>query len=256
MAAGGIEHTPVITEVVNAILGGPAAYLLDLFGLAYNPHEPIPTHVLVSGIIIGVLLGFASIVRRHLREVPEHWTQHIAEIFMAQIHGMVDDMIGHKGRQFQAIVSTLALYLLFSNLIGLLPFFAAPTASPNTTVALALVVFLYYNWHGIRTQGIVHYLRHFAGPRLPSWLIPVNVLIFFIEMISNFARILSLSMRLFGNIFGGDMVVIVLLVLAPYFIPGLFPIIVFSIVHGSLQAFVFVMLTIMYIASAVETEEH
>lgn len=254
MAAGGIEHTLLVTEIVNWAVGQPIAAVLDFLGLPYPHEEPVPGHVVVSGLIVGLLLWFGTTVHRRLKEVPDHWTQHVAELFMGFIHGLVDEMIGHKGRRFQPIVATLGIYIFMANQVGLLPFMASPTASLNTTLALALIVFLYYNWHGVKAQGVIHYLRHFAGPELPLWMLPINVLIFFIEIISNFARILSLSVRLFGNIFGGDMVVIIFFMLVPYFVP--LPMMIFSVIHGGLQAFVFIMLTVLYIAAAVAEEEH
>jgi F-type H+-transporting ATPase subunit a len=252
--AGGIEHTLLITEAVNYVIGKPVAMLLDALGLPYPKETPVPGHVVVATIIVGGLLLFAWAVRKRLKEVPDHWSQHVAEVFVGAIHSLVDDMIGHKGRRYQAIVGSLALFILLGNLIGLLPFFASPTASPNTTLALSITVFLYYHWQGLKAQGLLHYLRHFAGPELPKWLLPLNALFFVIEILSHSSRVISLAVRLFGNIFGEDVVLIILFSLMPYFLP--IPLMGLAIFTSVLQTFIFIMLTMMYLAGAVATEEH
>jgi F-type H+-transporting ATPase subunit a len=252
--ASGIEHILPLTAAVNELIGGPVASLLDALGLPYPKETPVPNHVVVATLIVGGLLLFAAMLRRGLKEVPEGSSQHVAEIFMGAIHGLVEEIIGHKGRRYQALIGTLALFILLGNLVGLLPFFGSPTASPNTTMALAISVFLYYHWHGVREQGLLHYLRHFAGPELPLWLLPLNILFFFIEILSHCSRVLSLAIRLFGNIFGEDVVLVILFSLLPYFVP--IPMMGLAIFTSVLQTFVFIMLTMMYLAGAVATEEH
>jgi F-type H+-transporting ATPase subunit a len=250
----GIDHTLLVTEAVNAVIGKPVAYVLETLGLPYPHQTPVPNHVVVAGIIVGGLLLFASVLRKRLKEVPDHWMQHIAELFMSTIHKLVDDVIGPKGRRYQALIATLALFILLSNYSGLLPLLSAPTASPNTTLALSLTVFVYYHWQGVKTQGVLQYLRHFAGPKLPAWLIPLNILFFLIEILSHTSRVLSLAVRLFGNIFGEDVVLIILFALMPYLAPA--PMMAFGLFTGLLQTFIFVMLTMMYLAGAVAVEEH
>jgi F-type H+-transporting ATPase subunit a len=252
--ASGIDHVLPLTAAVNGVLGGPVARMLDELGLPYQKETPIPNHVVVAALIVGGLLLFAWIVRKSLTEVPQRPRQHFAEIFVGVIHGLVDEIIGHKGRRYQGLIGTLALFILFGNLVGLLPFFGSPTASPNTTLALSISVFLYYHWQGIREQGVLRYLRHFAGPSLPALMLPLNVLFFFIEILSHCSRVLSLAIRLFGNIFGEDVVLIILFSLLPFFIP--IPMMGLAIFTSVLQTFVFIMLTMMYLAGAVATEDH
>lgn len=252
--ASGIEHVLPLTALANKLVGGPVSAMLDALGLPYPKETPIPNHVVVGTLIVGGLLLLAAWVRKGLREVPEGGGQHVAELFMQAIHNLVDEIIGHKGRRYQALIATLALFILLGNLVGLLPFFGSTTASLNTTLALALTVFVYYHWAGVKEQGVMRYLRHFAGPHLPTWLLPLNVLFFFIEILSHCARVMSLAIRLFGNIFGEDVVLIILFTLMPYFVP--IPMIGMAIFTSILQTFVFIMLTMMYLAGAVATEEH
>lgn len=252
--ASGIDHVLPLTAAVNAVLGGPVASLLDALGLPYPKETPIPNHVVVGAVVVAGLLLFAAWLRKGLKEVPVSGAQHVAEMFMAGIHNLVEDVIGHKGRRYQALIAALALYIFVGNAIGLLPFMGSPTASPNTTLSLSLIVFVYYHWAGVKEQGVLHYLRHFAGPHLPTWLIPLNVLFFFIEILSHTSRVLSLAIRLFGNIFGEDVVLIILFSLLPYFAP--IPMMGLAIFTSILQTFVFIMLTMMYLAGAVATEEH
>jgi F-type H+-transporting ATPase subunit a len=166
-------------------------------------------------------------------------------------------MIGRQGRQFLPFIGTAGLFILTSNLLANIPGFAKPTANWNTTVALAVTVFVYYNYCGIRQQGLVNYLKHFCGP--VWWLAP---LMFPIEFIGHLARPVSLSIRLFGNMFGEESVVVILLSLTwlvmPYLIwlTVMLPLGLFTAI---VQTFVFIMLSMVYIAGAVEEghgEEH
>ncbi len=163
-------------------------------------------------------------------------------------------MIGPKGKKYLGLVGTLALYIALANLVGLLPTLSSPTASPNTTLALSLTVFFYYHWEGLRSQGVLKYLRHFAGPHLEWYMAPLNALFFVIEILSHTSRIMSLAVRLFGNIFGEDMVIIILFMLLPYFAP--IPIMGLAIITSLVQSFIFVALTMVYLAGAVAVEEH
>ncbi|HET7711675.1 MAG TPA: F0F1 ATP synthase subunit A, partial [Thermoanaerobaculia bacterium] len=136
-----------------------------------------------------------------------------------------------------------------SNIFGLFFFLQPPTSNPSTTFALSISAFLYYNYRGIKEQGLLHYLKHFMGPVL--FLAP---LMFVIEMIGNFARILSLSMRLFGNIFGEHTATGIFMGLVPVIVP--WPMMALGIFGAVLQTFVFIMLTMVYISGAVAAEEH
>jgi F-type H+-transporting ATPase subunit a len=171
------------------------------------------------------------------------------EAVVGGLLGMLEENVGHKGRQFLGLVGTLGLFILVSNLLGLVPFFSSPTVSLNMPVGCALVTFLYYNYQGIRAQGAVPYFKHFLGP-----VLPLAVIMLPIEIISHLSRVLSLSIRLFGNIFGEELVVLVLASLIPFLVPV--PMMLFGVFGSLLQAFVFVMLTMIYLGGAVAAEEH
>jgi F-type H+-transporting ATPase subunit a len=172
------------------------------------------------------------------------------EVVIEAFHGLLDQMIGRQGRQFLPLIGTAGLFILASNLLGNIPGFQPPTANWNTTVALAVTVFLSYNYFGIRKHGLLNYLKHFCGPIW--WLAPI---MFAIEFIGHLARPVSLSIRLFGNIFGEESVIVILLSLAwlvmPYLI-WLGIMLPLSLFTAVVQTFVFIMLSMVYIAGAVE----
>jgi len=151
-------------------------------------------------------------------------------------------------RKYLPLTGALALYIFFANMIGIIPGFESPTSNVNLTLVLALIVFFYYHYEGIKKNGVVHYFSHFAGP--VKMLAP---LMFPIEIISHISRIISLSFRLFGNIKGDDLFLAVLLMLAPWIVPlPAFALLTFS---ALLQAFIFMILTYVYLAGAVTLEE-
>jgi len=155
------------------------------------------------------------------------------------------DITGEEGRWFFPIVATLFLYIAVCNLCGLLPGFFPPTASINTTLSCALPVFIFTHYIGVKYHG-AKYIKHFLGP--VWWMSP---LIFVIELIGHFARIMSLSFRLFGNIMGHELVLMILFMLAGAFFAPL-PIMAMGIFVSFVQAFVFFLLSIMYFAGAME----
>ena len=173
------------------------------------------------------------------------------EIFTEMVMKFLDDIIGHRGREFLPLIGTLAFFILFSNLLGLIPGFLPPTDNLNTTLACALVIFFATHYYGLKAHGI-KYLKHFLGPVL--WLAPLMLPI---EIISHLARILSLSMRLFGNIMA-DHMLLALTLAAPLFLPlFLSPLSLFLGVFVSLiQTFIFALLSMIYISLAVEESEH
>ena len=251
----GIEHTLEITKIVNRVIGGPAESILSKLNLL--PQEMkvvdgvkivIPDHTVQAWLLLVVLGFLAWRWGRKFSVVPKGF-QHAVEIFSDVLHGFLTDIIGPKGPKYFPLIGTLAIFILLSNLAGLVPGLMSPTNNLNTTVACALIVFFYYHVQGIKEQGFVHYAKHFAGP--VWWLAPIMVPI---ELIGHLARPLSLSIRLFGNIMGEDIVIIILFILAPQLIP--IPMILMAIFTSILQAFIFIMLSMMYIAGAVAAEEH
>ena len=234
----------------------PAFQLPNFLGFLGVSGEWIPPHVLFTWVVMAILVVFGFVVGRTLRAVPGP-LQNFAEVIVEGFYGLLDQMIGRQGRQFLPLVGTAGLFILTSNLLANIPGFQPPTANWNTTIALAVTVFLSYNYFGIRKHGLLNYLKHFCGPIW--WLAP---LMFPIEFIGHLARPVSLSVRLFGNIFGEESVVTILLSLSwlvmPYLI-WLGVMLPLSLFTAAVQTFVFIMLTMVYIAGAVEEghgEEH
>jgi F-type H+-transporting ATPase subunit a len=204
-------------------------------------------------------------------------SQNFMEVVLEQFLNELDETVGHDGRRYIPLIATLGLFILVANLMGLVPGLIAPTANLNTTAACALIVFFTYHWIGMRKQGVVNYLKHFAGP-VPVALKP---LMFVIEIISHCARPLSLSLRLFGNMMAGHILLAIFFfmmgfdgmlgwalsgslagiavgapsaVLMVVFVVGfLYPL---KILVAFIQTFIFCKLAMLYIAGAVEEAEH
>lgn len=203
-------------------------------------------HVTYTWVIMIILAVLTFVVRGSMRIVPTG-LQNMFEVVITGLADFMDQTIGHGGRRFMPLIGTLAFFILMGNLMGLIPGFASPTANINTNLALALTVFCVYNLVGIQKKGIVKYVKHFMGPIW--WLAP---LMFPIEIISHLARPITLSVRLFGNIKGEEMVILVLLFLVPLLLPV--PMMVFAAFTGVLQTLVFILLTMVYLQGALADE--
>ena len=212
-------------------------------------HVHPPDHVVMAIFVAVVLSGFAIFFRRRISVENPGRLQLVLEAVVGGLLSLLRDNVGAKGRPFLGLVGTLALFILVSNLFGLVPFFSSPTVSINMPVGCAIVAFLYYNFQGIRAHGAKKYFAHFLGPS--PWL---AIVMLPIEIISHLSRILSLSVRLFGNIFGEELVVVVFAFLIPFVVPV--PMMAFGVFGSTLQAFVFTMLTVIYLGGAVAAEEH
>lgn len=196
-------------------------------------------------IIALALLSFLA--TRSITKVPGK-LQNFMEIIVNGIENMIVDTMGEHGRPFFPLIATLALFILTSNLIGLIPGFFPPTANLNTTAACALVVFVATHAVGIKEHGF-HYVKHFMGPI--AWLAP---LIFFIEVIGHVSRLLSLSLRLFGNMQGHELVLMIFFTLgAKYYLPvAPLPMMLMGVLVSFIQAFVFMLLSMIYIQGSLE----
>ncbi len=193
------------------------------------------------------LIAFFLIVRITLSVDKPNPAQQIAEIVHEVGGGLADQIIGHGYQRFQAFVTCIFLFVLINNLLGLIPGIAAPTTSPFVPLGLAVTTFAYYNFNGIRANGIGGYLKQIAGP---VWWI--SWLIFPIELISHFARVLSLTIRLYANMFASDMVTLGFFSLVPVGVPVIF--LGLHVFVSMIQAFVFMLLTMIYLSLAVSHE--
>jgi F-type H+-transporting ATPase subunit a len=221
--------------------------LFTFFGLISENHNFLfITHMLLSAFIA---IFLAKVAMSNLQLVPRG-TQNLMEAYLNGVLEMGIDVMGKAhARKYLALVATIGLFVGIANLIGIIPGFEAPSSSLNMTLTLALTVFVYYNYVGIKTHGVIKYFKHFTGP--VWWL---AWLMFPVEIVSHFSRIISLSFRLMGNIKGDDMFLAVILMLVPWILPLIpFALLTFG---AFLQAFIFMMLTYVYLAGAIIVEEH
>ena len=201
-------------------------------------------HVFYTWLAMLLLLALGLMVRRNLAIVPGK-VQNVLETIIGGLENFTVENMGEaEGRRFFPVLCGTFLFILSMNLMGLVPLFEAPTADINTTAALAVAVFLYYNYVGIR-RWHGHYIHQFMGP-MPA-LAPFMIII---EFISHLARPLSLTMRLFGNIYGESMVLVLFFMLLPLI--ATLPVYFLFLMAKTLQAFIFFMLSLIYIKSAVE----
>ena len=198
-------------------------------------------------LVAGGLIAFFLVVRLTLSVEKPNPAQQIAEMIHEAGGGLADQIIGHGYQRFQAFVTCIFLFVLLNNLLGLIPGINAPTTLPSVPLGLALTTFAYYNFNGIRANGIVDYLKQIAGP---IWWI--SWLIFPIELISHLARILSLTIRLYANMFASDMVSLGFFSLVPVGVPVIF--LGLHIFVSLIQAFVFMLLSMIYLSLAVSHE--
>ena len=214
--------------------------------LFFESHWLKEHHLVVvsySWFVMVALALFSFLATRRMSILPGRF-QNVMEVIIGGFDSLVTDTMGYEGRKFFPLIATLGLYILTSNLLGIFPGFESPTANLNTTVSLAIVVFVMTHVVGVKIHGI-KYFKHFMGP--VWWLTPLMIPI---EIISHIARPLSLSVRLFGNIMGEDKVLAVVLMLVPFLVP--LPVFVLMIFTSCVQTLVFMLLAMMYIAGAME----
>ncbi len=220
--------------------------LFTFLGLISHNHAFIfLAHMLLTA---GLVIYLARMATKNLKVVPTG-SQNLLEAYLGGVLAMGADVMGREeARRYLPLVATLGLFIGIANIIGVIPGFEAPTAFLDFTLALALVVFVYYNYEGIRRNGVIAYFKHFLGP--VWWL---YWLMFPIEIVSHISRIISLSFRLFGNVSGDDMFLMVILMLAPWLMP-MVPFALLSFM-ALLQAFIFMMLTYVYLGTAIAISE-
>lgn len=236
------------TEFLNHYFGGLATSLLHAVGIqpAY-PNAPITNPVAMEILVVGLLLVFFVAVRASLSVEKPGGLQHTAEALQEFISEQAHGVIGHGYERYVPYAITLWYFILIANLLGLIPGFESPTASPAVPLGCALITFVYYHYHGLRIHKH-HYIKQFIGP-----VIALSPLMLLIEVVSHFARILSLTVRLYANMFAGDMVTLAFFSLVPVLVPVMF--LGLHLFVSLVQTFIFVMLTLVYLGMAV-SEEH
>jgi F-type H+-transporting ATPase subunit a len=236
------------TKILNHLFAGPATALLQALGIHPKyPAQPIPNSFAMEFLVFGFLLILFFLVRSRLSVDNPRGLQHIFESVEGFVQGQSAEIIGHHSESYTPFLATLCFFILFCNLIGVIPGFESPTAVPVVPLGCAICAFVYYQFQGFRHAGI-GYLKHFAGP-MPA-LAPLMIPI---ELISHLARVLSLTIRLYANMFAGDMVTFVFFSLIPIGIPVAF--LGLHIGVSLLQTYIFVLLTTVYVSGAV-VEEH
>jgi F-type H+-transporting ATPase subunit a len=247
------EHPLLIVEAVNAVLGPPVAWLLGALGFHVEGPDVIPPHIVMTLLIVAFVTVVCLIMKSRLSVENPSRFQILLEDGVTAVEGLLVEWIGPEGKQFLPLIFTLGLFILLGNYAGLVPGLMAPTSSINVTVGCAITTWVYYHFQGFRKQGVVNYLKHFAvPPGAPVWMAPLMLII---ELISHSSRLLSLSLRLFGNIFGEELVIVILGSIVPFIVP--LPMMFLGLITGGLQAFIFVLLSIIYLQAAVAVEhEH
>jgi F-type H+-transporting ATPase subunit a len=236
-----------LTALLNKYLAGPANSLLALCHVhAADPRAPFTNYVAMELLVFVLLVFLFVMIRARLSVDSPGALQHMIEGINSFVSDQSHEVIGHEYERYVGYLTTLGLFILGGCLIGLIPGFETATASPSVPLGCALVTWFYYHMHGVRKNGF-GYIRNFIGP--VWWLAP---LMFVIEVCSHLARILSLTIRLFANMFASDMVTLVFFTLFPIAIP-----VIFMGLHAAvaiIQTYIFVLLATVYIGEAVAHE--
>jgi F-type H+-transporting ATPase subunit a len=248
-----LHHELWITHAVNAVFGPVAAAILRAFGRDVPAGaQVIPDYIAMLIVIAIVLTALSLFVRSRLSVENPGGLQVALEDFITAFQGLLADFVGPKGPKYLPLVVSIFVVIWLSNLSGLVPGLMAPTSNLNVTLGCAITVWTYYHFQGFKEQGVVAYLKHFAVP--PGSPVVMAPLMLIIELIGHAARVLSLSLRLFGNIFGEELVIIILASLVPFIVP--LPMMFLGLLTGTLQALIFAILTMVYLGGAVAVEHH
>jgi F-type H+-transporting ATPase subunit a len=274
------EHVNLITRILNHYLGPFALSILNALHIKPNhPEFPIPQHVVMGLLVVVVGTVFALVLRARLSVERPGALQQIAEFLLTNpigfgINDVLEENAGHHWERHVSVVGSVSVFILLANLFGVFPFLTSPTANVSVPLGCAVITFLYFNWQGIRHHGVLGYLGTFAGsPKdFGAWMLAI--LLFPVEIISTTARLLSLTVRLWANIFASDLIygIFVNLLVIPTVwawsgssiagvILGVFPAtipVAFVGLHifvSIVQAYVFTILPAVYIGIAT-AEEH
>ncbi len=237
-----------ITRLLNHLFGPIVVSLMNLVGVhPADPSKPINDTFALEVLVAACLVLFFLLVRFTLSVEKPNPAQQIAEMIHEFTGGTAEQIIGHRYERFQAFVTCVFLFVVINNLLGLIPGIVTPTSAPVVPLGIALCTFVYYNFYGFKEQGFVGYMHHFAGPIWWLWW-----LLFPIEIVSHCARVMSLTIRLYANMFASDLVTLVFFSLIPIGIPA-----VFLGLHAFvslIQAYVFMLLAMIYLSQAVAHE--
>jgi len=245
-----MEHELWFTAFLNDHLAGLGNGILGLFGLqAHHAERPWQNFVAMQILVALIMVIAFALLRTRLSVQKPGKVQHVFEVLYNFLDAQGHEIVGHGAGRHLAFFGTLFFFILFSNLIGVVPGFESPTMFMPAPVpaGCAMAAFLYYNIEGARAQGLGRYLAHFAGP--VWWLAWLMIPI---EIISHLARPMSLTIRLFANMFAGEQVTIIFLGMVPVLIPAIF--MGLHVFVSFLQAYIFMLLTMVYVQGAVSHE--
>ena len=233
-----IEHPSPLVALVNLLFAPLGIHVAD--------------HLVFSALITIAFLAIGLAIRSSLSVENPGKLQIILEDVVSFLVGVLEDNMGKKGRKFLPLLGTIFMFILFGNLMGQIPGLGSPTSNINVPFALAITLWLYYHAQGVIANGPINYIKHFAVmPGVPIVMAP---LIFVIEIISHMSRVLSLTLRLFGNIFGEHLVVLIIASIVPFIAP--LPIQCLGLIVGTLQAFIFLTHVAIYLTAATHVDDH
>jgi F-type H+-transporting ATPase subunit a len=242
-----MEHELWITGLFNQYLADPANSILHLANIKVaDSARPWSDWMVCELLVTGFIVILFAYLRARLSVDNPGKTQHTFELAYEFFHASAEEVVGHDGPKYIAFFGTIFIFILFLNLIGLIPFFEAPTMYPMVPLGLAVVTFFFYHFTGVRAHGL-GYIKQFLGP---FWWLAWLMLP--IELISHFARPLSLTVRLFANMFAGEQVYLTFIMLTKILIPVIFIGLHFFV--SFLQAYIFMLLAMVYVGGAVSHE--
>jgi F-type H+-transporting ATPase subunit a len=241
-----MEHEIWITALLNSTLAAPASAVMGAVGLKHDPSHPWSNWMAIEILVVLILAVLFAVVRARLSVDKPGKLQHVLELIYEFLGAQAEEIIGHDAKKFRVYFGTMFFFILVMNLIGLIPGLESPTMFPMVPFGLALCTVVFYNWQGLRANGL-GYVKQFIGPML--WLAPFMIPI---EIISHLARPLSLTVRLYANMLAGEQVYLAFLGLTKLFIPAIF--IGLHLFVSFLQAYIFTLLSMIYVGSAVSHE--
>src|SRR5260221_3289504 len=245
-----MEHEVWFAKLLNDVVGSAAAPLLDKLHIeGFGPGRPFTNYLAMEILVTLIIMVLFTVLRSQLSMDRPGGMQHFFELFHDFVKGQAREQAGHHGEKFVPMVMTLGVFILFCNLLGLVPSLESPTNFIQVTLGCAMTAFLYYNFEGFRAMGFFKYLWHFTGP--VWWLAPIMLPI---EIFSHLARNMSLSVRLYANMFAGEQVFVVFLHLVPIGIPMIF--LGLHLFVAFLQTYIFMLMTLIYLGGAAHHEEH
>ncbi len=243
-----LSWNDLLTHWLNLLFAAPIDAVLRLLGIhPADPSAPIDNRLALEILIFAILIAFFTYVRLTLSVEKPGAVQHIAEMVHEFVESQASQVMGHGYTKHLPVLTILLFFILLCNLMGLLPGIVTPTATPAVPLGLAFFTWFYYHWFGVRTQGPIRYMKHFLGPFW--WL---SWFMFPLEIVSHLARILSLTVRLYANMFASDLITLVFFAGFPFLLP------VFGLgVHflvALIQTYVFMMLAAIYLTEATSHE--